>query len=46
MNHYDTTRSLRTASFIAGLALALIVALAIFGNFVAVQPLMTPGESS
>jgi Domain of unknown function (DUF4386) len=46
MNHYDTTRSLRTASFIAGLALALIVALAIFGNFVAVQPLITPGDAA
>jgi Domain of unknown function (DUF4386) len=40
------TRSLRTASLIAGLALALIVALALFGNFVAVQPLITPGDAA
>jgi hypothetical protein len=40
------TRSLRTASLIAGLGLALIVVLALLGNFVAVQPLITPGDAS
>jgi hypothetical protein len=40
------TRSLRTASLIAGLGLALIVVLAPFGNFVAVQPLITPGDAA
>jgi hypothetical protein len=44
MNH--DTRSLRTASLIAGLALALIVVLAPYGNFVAVQPLITPGDAT
>ena len=43
MNH--DTRSLRTASLIAGLALALIVVLAPFGNFVAIEPLITPGDA-
>jgi Domain of unknown function (DUF4386) len=32
-------------SLIAGLALALIVVLAPFGNFLAVQPLITPGDA-
>jgi hypothetical protein len=45
MNHYDN-RSLRTASLIAGLALALMTALAAFGNFVAIQPLVTPGDAA
>jgi len=40
------TRSLRTASLIAGLGLALIVVLAPLGNFVAVQPLITPGDAA
>jgi hypothetical protein len=40
------TRSLRTASLMAGLGLALIVVLAPFGNFVAVQPLITPGDAA
>jgi magnesium-transporting ATPase (P-type) len=44
MNH--DTRSLRTASLIAGLALALIVVLAPFGNFVAIEPLLTPGDAT
>ena len=38
--------SLRTASLIAGLALALMAALAAFGNFVAIQPLVTPGDAA
>lgn len=45
MNHYDT-QSLRTASLIAGLALALMAVLAVFGNFVAIQPLVTPGDAA
>jgi hypothetical protein len=40
------TRSQRTASLVAGLGLALIVVLAPFGNFVAVQPLITPGDAA
>ena len=44
MNH--DTRSLRTASLIAGLALALMAVLAAFGNFVAIQPLVTPGDAA
>ena len=40
------TRSLRTASLIAGLALALMAVLAIFGNFVAIQSLVTPGDAA
>jgi Domain of unknown function (DUF4386) len=40
------TLSLRTASLIAGLALALMAALAAFGNFVAIQPLVTPGDAA
>jgi hypothetical protein len=40
------TRSLRTASLIAGLGLALIVVLASLGNFVAVQPLIAPGDAA
>jgi Domain of unknown function (DUF4386) len=45
MNHYDT-RSLRRASLIAGLALALIAVLSAFGNFVAIQPLVTPEDAT
>lgn len=40
------SRSLRTASLIAGLGLALIVVLTPLGNFVAVQPLITPGDAA
>jgi hypothetical protein len=40
------TRALSTASLIAGLALALMAALAAFGNFVAIQPLVTPGDAA
>jgi Domain of unknown function (DUF4386) len=40
------TRTLRTASLIAGLGLALIVVLALVGNFLAVQPLITPGDAA
>jgi hypothetical protein len=42
----DDTRSLRTASLIAGLALALMAVLAAFGNFVAIQPLLTSGDAA
>jgi Domain of unknown function (DUF4386) len=44
MNH--DSRSLRTASLIAGLALALMAVLAVFGNFVAIQSLVTPGDAA
>ena len=44
MNH--DSRSLRTASLIAGLALALMAVLAVFGNFVAIQSLVTPGNAA
>jgi Domain of unknown function (DUF4386) len=44
MNH--DTQSLRTASLIAGLALALMAVLAAYGNFVALQPLVTPGDAA
>jgi hypothetical protein len=40
------TRSLRTASLTAGLALALMAVLAAFGNFVALDPLITPGDAA
>ena len=43
MNH--DTRSLRRASLTAGIALALIVVLAPFGTFVAVEGLVTPGDA-
>ena len=43
MNH--DTQSQRTASLVAGLALALMAVLAAFGNFVALQPLVTPGDA-
>ena len=45
MNDYHA-RSLRRASLIAGLALALIVVLSAFGNFVAIQPLVTPEDAT
>jgi hypothetical protein len=41
---YDT-RTLRKASLTAGLALALIVVLAPFGAFIAVEALFTPGDA-
>jgi Domain of unknown function (DUF4386) len=44
MNH--DARSLRTASLTAGLALALMAVLAAFGNFVALDPLVTPGDAA
>ena len=44
MNH--DSRSLRTASLIAGLALAVMAVLAVFGNFVAIQSLVTPGDAA
>jgi hypothetical protein len=40
------TRSLRTASLIAGLALAMIAVLSAFGNFAALQPLVTPEDAT
>jgi hypothetical protein len=40
------TKSQRTASLLAGLALLLIVVLAPLGNFVAVQSLITPGDAA
>jgi Domain of unknown function (DUF4386) len=45
MNYYDT-RSLRGASLIAGLTLALVAVLSAFGNFVAIQPLVTPEDAT
>jgi hypothetical protein len=39
-------RSLRTASLIAGIALLLMAVLASFGNFVALEPLVTPGDAA
>jgi len=45
MNH-DTTRSLRTASLTAGLALALMASLAAFGVFGAIGALLTPGDAA
>ena len=44
MNH--DTRSLRRASLTAGIALALIIVLALFGAFGAVGRLVTPGDAS
>ena len=40
------TRSMRTASLTAGLALALMAVLAAFGVFGAVDALMTPGDAA
>lgn len=39
-------RSLRTASLIAGLALLLLAVLAPVATFVAIEPLVTPGDSA
>jgi Domain of unknown function (DUF4386) len=44
MNH--DSRALRTTSLIAGLALAVLAVLAAFGNFIAIQPLVTPGDAA
>ena len=44
MNH--DTQSLRRASLTAGLALALIIVLALFGAFGAVGALITPGDAA
>jgi hypothetical protein len=44
MNHH--TRSMRTASLTAGLALALMAVLAAFGVFGAVGALITPGDAA
>jgi len=44
MNH--DTRSQRRASLTAGIALALIIVFAIFGEYGAVAPLITPGDAS
>ena len=41
-----STASMRTAAVIAGAALTLMAALAGFGNFVAVQGLVTPGDAA
>lgn len=42
----QATRSLRTASLIAGLALLLMAVLSPFGKFVAVDALVTPGDAA
>jgi hypothetical protein len=42
MNHLRCTPS--TASLVAGIALAAMAALAAFGNLVAIDPLVTPGD--
>ncbi|MEX0790391.1 MAG: DUF4386 domain-containing protein [Actinomycetota bacterium] len=39
-------RSVRTAGLVAGIALLLMSALAIFGNFIALEGLVTPGDSA
>jgi hypothetical protein len=44
MNH--DTQSQRTASLVAGLALALIAVIASVGNFIALEPLITPGDAA
>ena len=38
-------RSQRKASLTAGIALALLAALSVFGNFIAINPLVTPGDA-
>jgi hypothetical protein len=42
----QVVRSQRKASLTAGIALALLAALSVFGNFVAINPLVTPGEAA
>lgn len=44
MNHH--TGSMRTASLTAGVALALMAALAAFGVFGAIDALITPGDAA
>ena len=39
-------RSQRKASLTAGIALALMAVLSVFGNFVAINPLVTPGDAA
>ena len=39
-------RSQRKASLTAGIALALLAALSVFGNFIAINPLVTPGDAA
>ena len=41
-----STRSIRTAGLVAGLALIAMSVLAAFGNFVAVEGLVTPGDAA
>lgn len=41
-----STRSIRTAGFVAGLSLMAMAVLAGFGNFVAVEGLVTPGDAA
>lgn len=40
------TRSLRAASLIAGIGILLVAVLAVFGNFIAVGALVTPGDAA
>ena len=42
----DPDRALRTASLVAGIGLALLTVLAVFGNFVVLQRLITPGDAA
>jgi hypothetical protein len=42
----DPARALRTASLVAGIGLALLTVLAVFGNFVVLQRLITPGDAT
>lgn len=42
----DPDRPLRTASVIAGTGLALLTVLAVFGNFLVLKKLITPGDSA
>jgi hypothetical protein len=40
----DPDRPLRTASMVAGIALAVLTVLAVFGNFLVLKRLITPGD--
>ena len=42
----QATRSQRRASLTAGIALALLAALSVFGNFIAINPLVTLGDAA
>lgn len=42
----DATREVRTAALVAGAAIMLVAALAGFGNLVAIQGLVTPGDAA